>query len=334
MATSDTTVRLSRLSAAKRALLEKRLQSRMAEMAEAQTIQRRSSKYEGNLPLSFAQRRLWFIDQLEPASFAYNITTALRLIGSLDVNALERCLNEIVRRHEALRTTFALNDEQQPVQVIAPELKLSLRVEDLSELPEAEREAEAARLATNEAQRPFDLAHGPLLRARLLRLGTEDHALLFTMHHIISDGWSMGVLVGEVGTIYTAYAQGQESPLAELTIQYADYAVWQREWLQGEVMEEQIAYWKKQLGGELPVLALPTDYARPPVQSFHGAHELFALAKDLSDGLNRLSHHEDATLFMTLLAAFQVLLHRHTGQEDILVGAPIANRSRPETEPL
>ncbi|HMF57479.1 MAG TPA: condensation domain-containing protein, partial [Pyrinomonadaceae bacterium] len=333
MSIGDTTARLSKLSAAKRALLEKRLQSRMAEIAEAQTIRRRSN-YESNPPLSFAQQRLWFIDQLEPASFAYNITTALRLIGLLNVNALERCLNEIVRRHEALRTTFALNHEEQPVQVIAPELKLSLRVEDLSPLPEAEREAEAVRLATHEAQCPFDLARGPLLRARLLRLGEEDHALLFTMHHIISDGWSMGVLVREVGTIYSAYAQGEDSPLEELAIQYADYSVWQREWLAGEVLDEQLSYWKKQLGGELPILSLPTDHARPPVQSFHGGHELFALTKDLSDGLKRLSHCEDATLFMTLLAAFQVLLHRHTGQEDILVGAPIANRSRPETEPL
>ncbi|MGB9178609.1 MAG: amino acid adenylation domain-containing protein [Pyrinomonadaceae bacterium] len=333
MSTSDTTVRLNRLSAAKRALLEKRLQSRMAEMAEAQTIRRRSNG-EGSVPLSFAQQRLWFIDQLEPHNFAYNMTTALRLIGSLSVEALERCLNEIVRRHEALRTTFALGDEQQPVQVIAPELKLSLRVEDLSLLPEAEREAEAVRLATDEAQRPLDLAHGPLLRARLLRLGTEDHLLLFTMHHIISDGWSMGVLVREVGTIYSAYAQGEDSPLSELPIQYADYSVWQREWLAGAVLDEQLSYWKKQLGGDLPVLSLPTDHARPPVQSFQGGHELFALTKDSSDGLKHLSHGEDATLFMTLLAAFQVLLHRHTGQEDILIGAPIANRSRPETEPL
>jgi len=333
MISSNATLRLSQLSPAKRALLEKRLQKRMADMVEEQTIRPRTNR-ESPLPLSFAQQRLWFIDQLEPGSSAYNISTALRLGGPLRIDAMERCLNEIVRRHETLRTTFRLNSAQQPVQVIAPQTKLSLRVEDLSALTEGKREAEAIKLASEEAQRPFDLARGPLIRARVLRLAADDHVLLFTMHHIISDGWSMGVLVAEIGALYSAYAQNRESPLRDLPIQYADFAQWQRQWMQGEVLAEQLDYWRRQLAGDLPVLSLPTDYPRPLVQGTNGGHELFDLRTDLSDGLKHLSYREDATLFMTLLAAFQVLLYRYTGQEDFLVGAPTANRSRPETESL
>src|SRR5215213_4226069 len=333
MSTSDATVRLSQLSAAKRALLEKRLRRRMDEAAAVRAIGRRDAS-ESAPPLSFAQQRLWFIDQLQPDSSAYNMPAALRLTGPLKVDALERCLDEVVRRHEVLRTTFTLGPDRQPVQVVAPESGHSLRVEDLSALPEAGREPEAVRLATDEAQRPFDLARGPLLRTRLLRLSAEDHVLLLTMHHIVSDGWSMGVLVREVGAIYSAYARGLESPLAELPIQYADFAVWQREWLRGAALEEQLAYWRAQLGGELPVLQLPTDHARPPVQSYRGGQVPFALGKDLSERLKHLAHGEGATLFMLMLAAFQVLLRRHTGQEDILVGSPIANRNHAETEPL
>jgi len=302
---------MSQLSAAKRALLEKRLQSQMAGMSEAQSIRPRERR--GPSPLSFAQQRLWFIDQLEPESPIYNIPLPLRLTGALKVEALARCLNEIVRRHESLRTTFTLGSDLQPLQTVAPRFELPLRVEDLSGLPAAEREAEALRRATSEAQRPFDLSRGPLLRATLLRLGTEEHVLLFTMHHIVSDGWSMGVLVREVAAIYSAYARGQESPLPELPIQYADYAEWQREWLQGAVLEEQLAYWKRQLGGELPVLELPTDHARPPVPSFRGGFEPFALSKEVTEGLKSLSHRTGGTLFMTLLAVYKLLLYRHTG---------------------
>ncbi|HLM55240.1 MAG TPA: amino acid adenylation domain-containing protein [Pyrinomonadaceae bacterium] len=334
MSPSDaTTVRLSQLSPAKRALLEKRLQRRMDEATAVQTIGRRGGP-EGPLPLSFAQQRLWFIDQLQPNSAAYNVPAALRLTGPLNVEALERCINEIVRRHEVLRTTFTLGHDRQPLQVVAPELKHALRVEDLSALPEAERESEAVRLTTEEARRPFDLARGPLLRARLLRLGDDEHVLLFTMHHIVSDGWSMGVLVREIGAIYSAYARGAESPLPELPIQYADFALWQRDWLQGAALAEQLAYWREHLGGELPVLQLPTDHARPPVQTYQGGHVPFALGKDLSDRLRQFAHAEGATTFMLMLAAFQVLLRRYTGQEDILVGTPIANRNRAETEGL
>ncbi|HEY6186084.1 MAG TPA: amino acid adenylation domain-containing protein [Pyrinomonadaceae bacterium] len=304
----------------------------MTEISEAQSIQRRETR--GPSPLSFAQQRLWFIDQLEPNSSIYNIPAALRLKGALEVDALRRCLNEIVRRHESLRTTFNIGPDLQPLQSIAPRLELILRVEDLSGKPETEREAQVVRLASEEAQRPFDLSRGPLIRVRLLRLSEEDHVLLFTMHHIISDGWSMGVLVHEMGTIYAAYAAGRKSPLEELPIQYADFAQWQREWFRGDVLEAQLAYWRKQLGGELPVLSFPTDRPRPPMQSHRGQDALFSLSRDVSEGLKRLSQREGATLFMTLMAAYVLLLYRHTGQEDILVGTPIANRNRVETEPL
>ncbi|MET0622970.1 MAG: amino acid adenylation domain-containing protein [Pyrinomonadaceae bacterium] len=332
MSTNDVPARLSQLSAAKRALLERRLRGQRDEASEAQSIRPRAGR--GPSPLSFAQQRLWFIDQLEPGKPIYNIPLPLRLNGPLKVEALRHALNEIVRRHDALRTTFAVGPDLEPVQSIAPSLELSLRVEDLSGLPGPEREAEAVRLATCEAQRPFDLERGPLLRARLLRLGTEEHVLLFTMHHIVSDGWSMGVLVKEVAQLYEAFAEGRESPLPPLAIQYADFAEWQREWLHGEVLEAQLAYWKGKLGGELPVMELPADRPRPPVPSFRGGFEVFKLSPEVTEGLRSLSHRTGGTLFMTLLAAYKLLLYRHTGQEDILVGSPVANRNRVETEDL
>jgi amino acid adenylation domain-containing protein len=285
------------------------------------------------LPLSFAQQRLWFLDRLEPGSSYYNIPSAVRLMGALDVTALERTLNEIVRRHEVLRTTFA-EAGGRPVQVIAPEWQVPLPVVDLSDLPEAERESEAQRLAAGEAQQPFDLAHGPLLRATLLKLGTEEHTALFTVHHSVADGWSVGVLIREIATLYEAFSAGKPSPLPELSIQYADYAHWQREWLQGEMRDRQLAYWRRQLRGSPPVLELPTDHPRPAVQSSNGSHMWFRLPQELSDAVKTLSRQEGVTVFMTLLAAFQTLLYRYTGQEDICVGTPIANRNRAEIEGL
>ncbi len=302
-------------------------------MVHEQTIERRKNG-EKTLPLSFPQQRLWFIDQLQPGSATYNMANPLRFTGPLKIDVLERCINEIIRRHESLRTSFTLNMDREPVQVIAPELRLSLPVEDLSKLQETEREAEARALASAEAKEPFDLSQGPLVRARLLRLAAEHHVLLFTMHHIISDGWSLGVLIKEIGVLYSAYSRNEESPLPELDIQYADFALWQRRSLQGKELEEQLAYWKEKLAGELPALEFPTDYQRPPVQGSNGAHELFHFPIELTDELRKLSFREDATLFMTLLAAFQVLLWRYTRQEDFLIGSPIANRSRPETENL
>ncbi|MFL6284301.1 MAG: amino acid adenylation domain-containing protein, partial [Pyrinomonadaceae bacterium] len=284
-------------------------------------------------PLSFSQQRLWFIDQLEPGGSFYNLASAFRFRGRLDVAILERTLNEIMRRHKALKTSF-VSVGGQPVQIIDESVTLSLPVTDLSYLTEAEREAEAARLATEEARRPFDLSEAPLMRAQLLRLSEEEHVALFTMHHIVSDGWSMGVLVKEVAALYEAYSRGEESPLPELPIQYADYAVWQRQRLQGEVLDAQMSYWRGQLGGELPILNLPTDRPRPAVQSHRGAHEVVKLPVELAEALKELSRREGATLYMTMLAAFQLLLSCYARQQDVLVGSPIAGRSRAETEGL
>ncbi|HEY0737680.1 MAG TPA: amino acid adenylation domain-containing protein, partial [Herpetosiphonaceae bacterium] len=289
------------------------------------------------LPLSFAQQRLWFLDQLNPGHSFYNMYVAVRLTGALDVAAVERSLNAIVQRHEALRTTIAPMNGN-PVQVIHADLPISLPIVDLRDLPAAEREAEALRLAAVEGDQPFDLAQGSLLRARLLRLDEEQHIVLLTMHHIVSDGWSMGMLVRELAAFYTAFtATGDSSvsqlQLAPLPIQYADYAAWQRQMLQDQVLDRQLSYWKSQLI-DLPILDLPTDRPRPPIPSFQGATELFALDQELSAALLALSRREGVTLFMTLLAGFQGLLARYSGQDDIVVGSPIAGRTRPELEGL
>jgi len=284
-------------------------------------------------PLSFAQQRLWFLHQIDPLSAAYNMPLALRLSGQLELDALQWSLDEIVRRHEILRTTFDVVNEN-PVQLIAAAGELTLAVTDLSLLPPSLTEAEAEMLATEEAQRPFDLARGPLIRAVLMRLKANEHVLLVTMHHIISDGWSQTILMNELGALYEAAAAGRSSPLPELPIQYADFAEWQREWLQGERLEQQLEYWRKHLAGAPPSLELPTNRPRPAVQSFNGARESFVLSRDLSVRLVELSRRENATLFMTLLAAFYVLLYRHTGEPDIVIGTPVANRNRHELESL
>lgn len=284
-------------------------------------------------PASFAQQRLWFLDQLDSGSPAYNIPAAVRLRGRLDVTALGKSLREVVRRHESLRTTFAVVDRQ-PAQVISHATDVGLAVVDLQHLPEDERQERALWLAAEEARQPFNLEVGPLLRARLLRLGEDEHLLLLTMHHIVSDGWSAGVFVHEMATLYEAFNRGERSPLEDLPIQYADYAEWQREYLQGEVLQDLLSYWKGQLGGSLPVLQLPTDRPRPASQSHKGATHPIALSQDLTESLKALSRREDVTLFMTLLAAFQTLLHRYTGQEDLTVGSTIAGRNRGETEGL
>jgi amino acid adenylation domain-containing protein len=287
----------------------------------------------GALPLSFAQERLWFIDRLEAGSATYNILAARRLDGALDQAALERALGEIVRRHESLRTVFAQVDGS-PVQVIAPFGGFALPVEDLSGLGEGDREAAVRQRAGEEAARPFDLAAGPLFRAALLRLGAEDHALLLSMHHIVSDGWSTGVLFRELSALYAAYLKGRESPLSELPVQYADYAVWQREQLAGEALDRQLAYWKEQLAGAPELLELPTDHPRPPVQTFRGASVPVQLSSELLERLQALGRSEGATLYMTLLGAFQVLLSKYAGSDDVVVGSPIAGRTRGEVEEL
>jgi amino acid adenylation domain-containing protein len=285
------------------------------------------------LPLSFAQQRLWFLNQLEPDSPFYNLFSAVLLKGELDLTALAESFGELVRRHEALRTIFADVDGR-PVQVITPAARPPLEVRDLCGLAEGEREAEASRLAAEEVRRPFDLSRGPLVRVNLLRLGEREHVLLLCIHHIVSDGWSSRVLISELVTLYDSFASGRPSPLPELGIQYADFARWQREWLQGDVLQTQIDYWRRQLSGAPAVLELPTDRPRPAVQSFRGARQSLALTKELADALQAMSRREGVTLFMTLLAAFKVLLGRYTGQTDIVVGTPIAGRNQVEIEEL
>src|ERR671915_1827416 len=287
----------------------------------------------GHLSLSFAQERLWFLDQLEGPSATYNEQAGLRLSGPLDVVALERSLGEIVRRHEVLRTSFP-TVEGVAVQRIAPVLEVGLPVVELQGLDEGKREAEVRRLAAAEAQRPFDLARGPLLRVGLLKLGKEDHGLLVTLHHIVTDGWSMGVFIHEISALYPAFSTGRPSPLAALPIQYADFAAWQREWLRGAVLEGQLGYWQEQLAGVPELLELPTDRPRPAVQSSRGATVAFELDRELLAGVQGLSHRVGVTLFMTLLGAFMVLLARYSRQEDIVVGSRVANRTHSQTEGL
>jgi amino acid adenylation domain-containing protein len=287
----------------------------------------------GNLPLSPAQERIWFLEQLEPGTSTYTMGGALRLLGLLDVPALEGALNSIVVRHESLRTTYYGVDGK-PVQVIADRCPLSVEIADLLNTGHRDSEAELQQRLSVDVRRPFDLERGPLIRVKLFRLAQEEHILLLTMHHIIGDAWSMGILVREMTQAYGAFCTHDAPPLPELAIQYADYAEWQREWFEGSTLEREVAYWKKQLGGKLPILDLPADRPRPATQSFNGAHLQANLPRHLLDGLKESSKRENVTLFMTLLAAFQTLLMRSTDQEDIIVGTPVAGRSRPETETL
>jgi amino acid adenylation domain-containing protein len=273
------------------------------------------------------------MQELEPESAAYNMAFAERLKGVLDQSALEATLTEIGRRHETLRTSFAVT-EGQIQQIVGPPTDVVLLVSDLGHLPEAERLKQAHSIATEEARQPFELRHGPLYRARLLRLGDEDHLLLFTMHHIITDGWGLGVLLREVGTLYEAFANGLPSPLPPLPIQYADFAHWQRRQLVGEMLDSHLPYWQQRLSGRPAALELPTDRPRPAIQSFRGGGERLLLPAKLTEQLKAMARREGVTLFMLLLAVFKVLLHRYTGEEDIIIGCPIANRNRLETEGL
>jgi amino acid adenylation domain-containing protein len=288
---------------------------------------------DGELPLSFSQQRLWFVDQLEPGNPAYNIFAAIRLSGRLDVVALEQSINEVLRRHEIMRTSFAAIDGQ-PVATISMPGKISLPVEDLSEVPEADRDEEVTRRAVAESRRPFDLARAPLLRVSLLLPGEDEHVLLLTMHHIISDGWSIGVLLREMASLYEAFSNGQPSPLGELPIQYADFAYWQREWLRDEVLDTQLAYWRKQLANIPSLMALPTDRRRLDLQSYRGARQSKHFPVESYEALKALSRRQGVTVFVTLLAAFKMLLRRYTGQDDLVVGSPIAGRNLIETEGL
>ena len=317
------------LSPKKRAILEAFRQQHGLDASAILPIERNSSD---PLPLSFAQQRLWFLNQLTPGSIGYNMPLAFQIRGPLNVTALQLSLSEVMSRHEALRTHFILRNGS-PVQRVAPAEPFALPVVDLCHLPESEREAKADQLAREEGMCPFDLTRDLLLRAKLLRLGAEHYAFLCTMHHIASDGWSMGVFMRELTVLYQAFLAGKPSLLSELPIQYADFAVWQREWLMGETLDRQLIFWKQQIAGLAP-LDLPIDRPRPVVQSYRGAREWLVLPKALRAGLRELSRREGATLFMVLLAAFKVLLRRYSGQEDIVVGSPIANRNRAEIEGL
>ncbi|HEX8472817.1 MAG TPA: non-ribosomal peptide synthase/polyketide synthase [Pyrinomonadaceae bacterium] len=284
-------------------------------------------------PLSFAQQRLWFLEQLEPDSAFYNIPSAFRLSGYLDLAALEETFNEITKRHEVLRTRFMVV-KSRPVQVVSPPEPSKLTLVDLTGLDKAEGEAEALRLGEEDAQRLFDLAHGPHMRVLIVRLAEREHMLFLTLHHIVSDAWSNAILMREVSALYEAFSQSKPPELSPLPVQYADFAFWQREWLTGERLQSQLQYWREQLAGAPPVLELPTDRPRPLAQTFRGANHSFTLPKALAESLKKLSRSESATLFMTLMAAFQTLLYRYTGETDVLVGTPVAGRNRREIEGL
>ncbi len=342
---SDIQAKLGTLSPEQRKLVELLLQKQAAQAAGAPAeeaapetpaadtaIPRRSA--DGPAPLSFGQQRLWLLDQFQPGSAFYNMNLAMQLEGPLDTVALEGSLNEILRRHSVLRTTFACSPNGEPVQVVAAEQPLTLARADIQHIPAGEREAEAQRLINAESQKPFDLARGPLVRGLLVRLDDQSHTLILVMHHIICDGWSTGVILRELVALYPAFLQGKAPPLPELPIQYADYASWQREWLQGDVLKRQLAFWKEQLDGKAAPLELPTDVPRSAALGFtaRGVKVPVQLDKPLTDALNALSKQEGATLFMTLLAAFQTLLHRYSGQAHVLVGSPIANRNRDQIE--
>jgi len=333
--TQSISQQLAALSPAKRSLLELRLmQKKRRSEADARVIPRVENR--DSAPLSHYQQGLWVLNQLMPGTSVYHSPTAARLTGTLDVSALRQALDAIIARHDALRTTFTIVDGI-PFQKIAQSFSLEMPLIDLTGLPEAEREDEAQRFLREEARKAFDLSQGPLIRGILLRLKDDEHILLITIHHIVTDGWSIGIFHRELSALYRAFTQGQPSPFAELPIQYVDYADWQRQWFEGDVYRSQLAYWKKQFATLPPVLELPTDHARPNVQAyraFRGAHHTLSLSKQLTKELKLLCQRENVTLFMALVAVYQVLLHRYTGEEDIVVGTPIAGRQMPETEEL
>ncbi|HET9913458.1 MAG TPA: amino acid adenylation domain-containing protein [Anaerolineales bacterium] len=287
----------------------------------------------GPVPLSYSQERLWFLEQLSPGNYAYNMPGAVRLRGFLNLDCFEQALNEILARHEVLRTNFSTSNDQ-PIQIIQPARTLPVAMMDLSALSPDEQLIEAKRLTEEEAKRPFDLTKDLLVRATLLKLSEDDHIFLLTIHHIVTDGWSRGIFTREFIALYEAFTAGRPNPLHPLPIQYADFAQWQREWLQGERLDTQLNYWRQQLAGDLPQLDLLLDKPRPPVQSLNSGKATFQLPASLAQSLRRLSQEEDATLYMTLLAAFKLLLHRYTGVEDITVGSPIAGRNHAELENL
>lgn len=331
----------STLSGAKCALLERRLDGKNRKSGPSllpksldltPLVFSSERSPQKNNPLSFAQERLWILCQLEPNA-AYNIPLAFRIHGQLNQEILEQCLNEIIRRHEALRTRFDIV-QGRAVQIIDPFAPLKIQLEDLTFFDPLERQARAMNICREDARLLFDLKEGSAMRVKLFRLDTKDHILSLNIHHVASDGWSMGVFISELSSLYVAFSQGRPSPLPELPVRYADFAAWQRQWLQGKVLEKQLTYWKKQLHGAPALLDLPADRPRPPFQSYNGALISGQLPEPLVKALKALSRAEGSTLFMALLAAFQTLLHRYTGSEDILVGTPVAGRNYVEIEQM
>jgi hypothetical protein len=325
--------RIAQLSPEKRELLMRTLRAKKSETAAPSKIVARP-RTSNEAPASFAQQRLWFLWQLEPESAAYNMPGALRVRGSLDYAALQHTLDEIVRRHETLRTTFK-DTEGQAMQVIGrADRGVPLTRISIAHLPEAERDAEASRLASVEGHTPFDLANGPLIRATLIELGPDDYAFLLTMHHVISDGWSIGVLVNEIVAIYEAARRGEPTPLPDLAVQYADFSIWQRKHLSGETLARYWRYWLEHLGSSLPELELPTDFPRPAHFTDRGAMKMVVMSKAQTSGIKALCLKERVTLFPLLLAAIQTVLHCATGRDDITIGTDVANRNRAETEQI
>lgn len=322
---SDISQRIASLSPQKLEQLAQLLARRPESAPRAQTISRRET--DGPAPLSFAQRRMWILYQLDPTSAAFNISLAMRLRGRLNLPALERSLFEVVRRHESLRTTFE-EVEGQPVQIINQLREWKLPRIDLSQIADPRRSAELSAFVKAEAMRPFDLQLGPVQRTTLIQRSEEDHVLLFVVHHIVSDGWSMGLLISEISNLYQAYSRGKEPELPELPVQYADYAQWQKDWLAGNGLPQQLKYWRAQLAGAPPVLELQTDWERPAVLSQKGAAQFLKLDDELARGTRELAQRSGVTLFTLMLAVFNVLLFRYTGQEDIVVGTNVANRNR------
>ena len=328
---SDLDDRIAGLSPEKREALQRLLRRSGVDVVPPGIRPR--SPTAADLPLSFAQRRLWFLDQMEPGRSFYNVVDSILLDEPVDPAIVERSLNEVVRRHEALRTTFEKRHHE-PVQVVAPGLELALDVRDFRAGPAGERDAAAARFSTDFAERPFDLAHGPLLRAALMRTNDEVCELLLSMHHIVSDAWSLDLLERELRALYLAFSRGRPAPLPPLPIQYADFALWQRDWLRGDALASQVAYWTRVLAGAPHVLDLPIARPRPPAPTYRGAAQSRLVSAHVAQALRALAQREGATLFMTTLAAFNVLLARYTDQHDIVVGTPVAGRNRAETEPL
>jgi hypothetical protein len=319
------------LSATKRALLARLLAEQSVPPAPGRI---RPRERPDPLPLSLNQEGLWFLEELHPGEANHNVPGAVRLTGRLHTVALERSLATIVARHESLRTTFHRSLTGAPCQRIEPASGLMMPLEDLRALPASEREAVVVRLATIDARTPFDLGRGPLFRVRLLRLDDEEHVLLLSIHHIVCDGWSMGVFTRELAALYGAHVQGRPPVLPELPVQCADVALWEREWITGPEARRRLAYWQAHLPADLPVLTLPTDRPRGPVPSFRGRHEPFRLAEALTEAMRGVAREGGATLYMALSAAFRILLHRYTRQRDLVVGTGIAGRESSELEGL